>query len=414
LECHWSEFRKRTEAREAELSFQPPNRGVFAALGCFAEFEPRRKGGPSMNITLYDLDRTATVRIGGKSILLAGDFTAPLALSSDGMNDLMLGIRAILNVAASTDVEGIYLIDPFDANRIPVLLLHGLMSSPLVWRNIATDAMENPIIRKNFQFWYAFYSTGVPVAQSAALIRERIAVIRRLGDPGGKSRASRNMVVVGYSLGGIIARILATDMGDQFWATVSSKPFDELQLEPEDREELRKWIFWSPVPGIKGVVFLATPHRGTRMADASFAQFGRKLVGLPASLLQFQGRVLSAVIDVLDGVKVSRRSFTGIDSLSTESPIYRAFERAPFAPSLTFHSVIGDRGRGDSPESSDGVVGYWSTHLEDAESQLIVPTGHDVQTHPNTEAEIQKILLRHLSKRKTPLTRAGHFRMATN
>ena len=355
-----------------------------------------------MKIALYDLDRTSTVRIGGRSIPLAGDFTAPLALSSDGMNDLALGIRAILNVGASADIKGVYLIDPFDPNRIPVLLLHGLMSSPLVWRNVATAAMENPIIRKNYQFWYAFYSTGMPVTQSAALIRERIAVIRRLGDPGGKSRASKNMVVVGYSMGGIIARILATDMGDQFWATVSKKPFDQVQLEPEDREELRKLIFWAPVPGVKEVVFLATPHRGTRMADASFAQLGRKLVGLPASLLRFQSRVLSAVIDALDGVKVSRRSFTGIDSLSQEAPIGRAFERAPFAPGVTYHSVIGDRGRGDSPESSDGVVGYWSSHLEDAESELIVPTGHDVQTHPNTKAEIQKILLRYLSKSKTP------------
>ena len=394
--------RQRTEARQAELVFQPPNRGVFVALGCMAEFETRRAGRPSMKIALYDLDRTSTVRIGGKTIPLAGDFTAPLALSSDGMNDLALGIRVMLNVGAGTDIKGVYLIEPFDPNRIPVLLLHGLMSSPLVWRNVATAAMENPIIRSNYQFWYAFYSTGMPVTQSAALIRERIAVIRRLGDPGGRSRASKNMVVVGYSMGGIIARILATDMGDQFWATVSKKPFDQVQLEPEDREKLRELIFWAPVPGVKEVVFLATPHRGTRMADASFAQLGRKLVGLPASLLQFQSRVLSAVIDALDGVKVSRRSFTGIDSLSQEAPIGRAFERAPFAPGVTYHSVIGDRGRGDSPESSDGVVGYWSSHLEDAESELIVPTGHDVQTHPNTKAEIQKILLRYLSKGKTP------------
>ena len=394
--------RDHTKARKAELSFQPPNRGVFVALGCFADFEPGRKGGPPMHITLYDLDRTSTVRIGGNSIPLAGDFTAPLALSSDGINDLMLGIRAILNVGASADANGIYLIDPFDPNRIPVLLLHGLTSSPLVWRNVATAAMENPLIRKNFQFWYAFYSTGVPVTQSASLIRERIAIIRRLGDPDGRSSASRKMVVVGYSMGGIIARVLATDMGDQFWAVVSKKPFDQIQLEPDDREELRKLLFWTPVPGVNEVIFLATPHRGTRMADASFAQLGRRLVGLPASLLRFQGRVLSAVIDALDGVKVSRRSFTGIDSLSPEAPIDRAFGRAPFAPGLTYHSVIGDRGRGDTPESSDGVVGYWSSHLEDADSELIVPTGHDVQTHTNTEAEIQKILLRYLSKSKTP------------
>ena len=89
----------------------------------------------------------------------------------------------MLNVGAGTDIKGVYLIEPFDPNRIPVLLLHGLMSSPLVWRNVATAAMENPIIRSNYQFWYAFYSTGMPVTQSAALIRERIAVIRRLAIP---------------------------------------------------------------------------------------------------------------------------------------------------------------------------------------------------------------------------------------
>jgi hypothetical protein len=88
------------------------------------------------------------------------------------MNDLMLGIRAILNVGASADVKGICLIDPFDPNRIPVLLLHGLMSSPLVWGNVATAAMEDPGIRRNYQFWYAFYSTGMPVAQSAAHSRQ--------------------------------------------------------------------------------------------------------------------------------------------------------------------------------------------------------------------------------------------------
>ena len=306
--------REHTEARKAELRFQPPNRDVFVALGCFAEFEPRRDGS-RMDITLFDLDRTSTVQIGREFIPLAADFTAPLALASGGMNDLMLGIRAILNVGASADVKGIYLIEPFDPNRIPVLLLHGLMSSPLVWRNAATAAMKDPIIRRNYQFWYAFYSTGVPVTQSAALIRNRIAFIRRLGDPSGKSRASKNMVIIGYSMGGIIARILATDMGDQFWAAVSSKPFDQVKLEPEDRKELQDLIFWKPVPGVKEVVFLATPHRGTRMADASFAQLGRKLVGLPASLLRFQNRVLSAVVDVLDGVKVTRRSITGIDSL---------------------------------------------------------------------------------------------------
>ena len=349
-----------------------------------------------MQIAISDLGRTAKMRIAGESIPLAGDFTAPLALSFGSINDLKLGIRAILNVGASADYNGIYLIEPFDPRRIPVLLLHGLTSSPLVWRNVATDAMENPLIRENFQFWYAFYSTGVPVPQSAALMREKIALIRRLGDPHGISLASKNIVIVGYSMGGLIARVLATDMGDRLWSAVSKKPFDQVKLQPDDREKLRQWIFWKPVPGVREVIFLATPHRGTRMADASFAQLGRRLVGLPASLVGFQARAFSALADALENVNVSKRSFTGIDSLSPGAPIYKAFERAPVAPGLTYHSVIGDRGRGDSPKSSDGIVGYWSSHLDGAESELIVPTGHDVQTHPKTETEIQRILLHYL------------------
>ena len=113
----------------------------------------------------------------------------------------------------------------------------------------------------------------------------------------------------------------------------------------------------------------------------------------------------SALADALENVNVSKRSFTGIDSLSLEAPIYKAFERAPFALGLTYHSVIGDRGRGDSPKSSDGIVGYWSSHLDGAESELIVPTGHDVQTHSKTETEIQRILLHYL--RSFPATVPG-------
>ena len=291
-------IRERTEARRAELGFQPPKRGVFAPLGSFADFDRESNGQTRVRLKVYDLDRTATARIQGKSLLLAGDFTAPLAMSFEGINDLMLGVRAILNVEAGADYNGIYLIEPFDPDRIPVLLLHGLTSSPLVWRNVATDAMKNPLIRANFQFWYRFYSTGVPVPQSAALIRDKIALIRGSGDPGGNSRASKNIVIVGYSMGGTIARILATDVGEQLWTLVSKTPFDQVQLEPEDREELRRLIFWKPVPGVREVIFLATPHRGTRMADASFAQLGRKFVGLPTSLVRFQTRVLSSLVDV--------------------------------------------------------------------------------------------------------------------
>jgi hypothetical protein len=74
-----------------------------------------------------------------------------------------------------------------------------------------------------------------------------------------------------------------------------------------------------------------------------------------------------------------------------------------FAPSIRFrspfpcHSIIGDRGRGDTPNSSDGVVPYWSSHLAGAQSELIVPGPHGSLALPQTIADLKRILRLHLA-----------------
>jgi len=61
-----------------------------------------------------------------------------------------------------------------------------------------------------------------------------------------------------------------------------------------------------------------------------------------------------------------------------------------------YHSIIGDRGKGDTPNSTDGVVPYWSSHLDGAKSELIVPGPHGSQNLPQTIAELDRILRLHL------------------
>jgi pimeloyl-ACP methyl ester carboxylesterase len=391
--------RDRTPARSDEMKFQPPGRGVYVPLAALAQFSRSKSQSKStrLSLKLYDLDNSATARLQDHAVPLAGDFTAPMALSFDDINDLMIGIKVLLDAEAGKDYYGIYLTEPFDPNRIPVLLLHGLSSSPLVWRNIVTKAQLDPVIRKNYQFWFAFYSSGEPVLQTTALLRNRLAAIRQAGDPKGTSLASKETIIVGYSMGGILARLLATDIGTQYWAAFSSRSFDEMPLEPKDRQTVEELIFWKPDNTIKQLIFLATPHKGTRMADASFAQLGRKLVGLPGNLLKFQKRIFTVLGDFIGDPTLNSRLITGIDSLSPKAVVYKAFTKAPIVSGATTHSIIGDQGKGDTPESSDGVVGYWSSHLDSAESEIIVPTGHDVQTDPHSEAEIQRILLDNLN-----------------
>jgi hypothetical protein len=66
-------------------------------------------------------------------------------------------------------------------------------------------------------------------------------------------------------------------------------------------------------------------------------------------------------------------------------------------PSVPYYSIIGDRGRGDTPNSSDGVVPYWSSHLAGAQSELIVPGPHGSYALPQTVAELKRILRLHLA-----------------
>ena len=89
-----------------------------------------------------------------------------------------------------------------------------------------------------------------------------------------------------------------------------------------------------------------------------------------------------------------RRS-NSVDSLSPKSRFVHAVNTIPMTPGVPYNTIIGDRGRGDSPNSSDGVVPYWSSHLKGAETEHIVPSDHSAHQNPQAIAEVLRILKAH-------------------
>jgi hypothetical protein len=133
------------------------------------------------------------------------------------------------------------------------------------------------------------------------------------------------------------------------------------------------------------VVFLFTPHRGSRLASSGLGAWGIRLIRIPDTLLSELG-IGSEDLSRLGGPRLP----TSIHGLSPHSRFLRALDRT--RPTVPTHSIIGDRGRGDGLASSDGVVPYTSAHLEFAESELVVPTGHGGFAHPQSVAELKRII----------------------
>jgi hypothetical protein len=81
-----------------------------------------------------------------------------------------------------------------------------------------------------------------------------------------------------------------------------------------------------------------------------------------------------------------------VDSLSPKSRFLNALNTIPMTPGVPYHTIIGDRGRGDSPNSSDGVVPYWSSHMNGAKTEDIVPSDHNAHQNPQAIEDVLRIL----------------------
>ena len=248
---------------------------------------------------------------------------------------------------------------------------------------------------KRYQFMLFTYPSSFPIPESARLFRDELEAIRSRRDPDRNDPLSTNMVAIGHSMGGVLTHLLVAEVEDRFWNELSDVPLDEIPISPENAELIRSLVYFEPDPAVQRAVFISTPHRGASLATLRIADFASRLARLPTDLL-------ITTIDMLDvsgpvsGLKVDlSKKMTSVQSLRPDSPVSKTLDAAPFKPGVTYHSIIGDRGKGDTPNSSDGVVEYWSSHQSGAESELIVPTGHTSYTHPDAIADMKRILRLH-------------------
>ncbi|MCA9285018.1 MAG: alpha/beta fold hydrolase [Phycisphaerales bacterium] len=370
----------------------------FSAVIDAVEFAPGVAWPPiGFSVRVVDPVRQETTTIAGRAVPVEADFTAALAHTLAGASPLRdAGLGGLRRVEGWQNRMGLYMVEPFDPERIPVIFIHGLISSPVVWRDMVNDLWSDPRIRARYQFWYFLYPTGQPFAISAAALRGAIEQVRAAVDPGRTSTAFDQMVLVGHSMGGLIARRLAMDPGDTLWDAISDVPFEDAVMSAEDRQRAYRYFIEGRVPEVTRIVLIAVPGRGASMADGLAGRFGSRLVRLPQELVEAAGRIFESNPDQ---VRFSPTGpwpvATGIDSLSPRSSFLKAFADVPIAPEVAVNSIIG-RQRGEGPGGSDGVVPFESAHMPDAESELVIPNAdHSVPLFPAAATEVRRILYLH-------------------
>lgn len=71
---------------------------------------------------------------------------------------------------------------------------------------------------------------------------------------------------VGHSQGGVLAKLTACRTGEALLRAVTGMSIHELNLSPEEERLVRKLAVFDPLPQVRRVIFISTPHRGSYQA----------------------------------------------------------------------------------------------------------------------------------------------------
>ncbi|MFT5108290.1 MAG: pimeloyl-ACP methyl ester carboxylesterase [Verrucomicrobiales bacterium] len=398
-------IREQRPERAEEMKFFPA-RGLHLPVTITVDsvHKPSARSGGATRVVLSMRNPllVETTRIGKRTFPLAADFSAPMAVLLSGFNQNRLSLQGFFKADERIKQSGIFLVEPYDPKRIPVILIHGLVSVPMIWRDIFPELASSPELANRYQFMVFTYPSSYPVAESALLLRQKLSELRADLDPDGNDPLSNNMVVVGHSMGGILTHTLVADIGDNLWKQLSDQPFDSIDIDQDVKELAREMLFFSPDPAVRRAIFISTPHRGAKMAEKGIPSMISRIARLPVNVLQSTAGFLTAIASLDADLKIDfgeGKKVTAIQSLEPGAPMVAALAASPFKTRVIYHSIIGDRDKGDTPNSSDGVVEYWSSHQDQAASELIVPTDHGAYKSPLAIEEIKRILRLHVGIR---------------
>jgi len=288
-----------------------------------------------------------------------------------------LGLKGFSKSGYAEQETGIYLMEEFDPQRIPILFIHGLLSDPKTWKPMVENLKADPEITSHFQFWFYAYPSGTPVVPSAAILKRHLdAAVDEIETNHGISM-ERRLIVVGHSMGGILSKSLISDSGDDLWDTVFVSPAESFDLTPPQRNLLTEAFRYQPRSYVDQVIFIATPHRGSDLATGIVGKIGSRLSTRPQKIESLAGALIAKNSQHLkpEFFDFVKHKVNSISTLRPDSPVTNVLANLPVDEGAAFHTIAGVKNTSNF-EAGDGVVPLSSTHIEGTLCEAKVNSNH--------------------------------------
>ena len=351
-------------------------------------------------LELHVPETSETVEIAGQRVPLEIEPTAVLAYSLNNAPIWQEEYRRFFDVLDfGSEASELFATVPHRRGRIPVVFVHGTASSFARWSEMYNRLAADPRLRAHYEFWFFSYDSGSPITWSAMLLRESLQHAVKLLDPDGTDPGLHRMVLIGHSQGGLLTKMTVIDSESRFWDLNFRRPIESLDVSPTTRDLLYRVAFVKPLPFVKRVVFLATPHRGSYLTLNRVTAWVGRFIKTPFTLAGAMADLLTRNQDAfaLKSADSKPRLPTSLDQMNPRNSFLQTLSGIPLAPGVEAHSIIAVQGSGPVDEGADGVVAYRSAHLEGVDSELVVRSGHSMQDQAETIEEVRRILLIHLA-----------------
>ncbi len=351
-------------------------------------------GAAGAVLEFYDPLTVDTVAVGGQTLAMARDLSAPVDYrlrTTDRGN-----ILGFLDPGQAERGDGLRFLQPYQAGKIPVIFVHGLLSDPTTWLDIANDLRSHAWFTEHYQIWAFSYATGRPFISAAMVLRNQFQEALATLDPAGQDTALRQTVIVGHSMGGLVAKLQITYSDNRIWNSFSNLPLDLINAPVRGKFELAERCFFDPQPAVRRVIFIATPHNGSSFAARGIGRLSSALVE-PAPEDSARHAELVAANPAVFSKKFERRVPTSVDILEPDDATLQAIRALRVSNCVKMHSIIGTGHSSLSGNPGDGVVPVESARHPCVESEQYVRAVHtSILRNAEAQAEIRRILWEHL------------------